>query len=125
MREALAEESYRKSPSQRRRLVYGKRMEGLDEVMEDEGMDANIQAMFTPVDIYDGDIELMLNHFTSPLSPLLAVTFYKYYITDTTFVDGQKCVELSFVPANQQSYGFTGRMYLRADEVCNDRFAAC
>lgn len=115
MREALAEESYRKSPSLRRRLVTGKRMEGLDEVMEDEGMDANIQAMFTPVDIYDGDIELMLNHFTSPLSPLLAVTFYKYYITDTTFVDGQKCVELSFVPANQQSYGFTGRMYVSLD----------
>lgn len=115
MREALAEESYRKSPSLRRRLVYGKRMEGLDEVMEDEGMDANIQAMFTPVDIYDGDIELMLNHFTSPLSPVLAVTFYKYYITDTTFVDGQKCVELSFVPANQQSYGFTGRMYVSLD----------
>lgn len=115
MREALAEESYRKSPSQRRRLVTGKRMEGLDEVMEDEGMDANIQAMFTPVDIYDGDIELMLNHFTSPLSPLLAVTFYKYYITDTTYVDGQKCVELSFVPANQQSYGFTGRMYVALD----------
>lgn len=115
MREALAEESYRKSPSLKRRLVKGKRMEGLDEVMEDEGMDANIQAMFTPVDIYDGDIELMLNHFTSPLSPVLAVTFYKYYITDTTFVDGQKCVELSFVPANQQSYGFTGRMYVSLD----------
>ena len=115
MREALAEESYRKSPKQTRRLVTGKRMEGLDEVMEDEGMDANIQAMFTPVDIYDGDIELMLNHFTSPLSPVLAVTFYKYYITDTTFVDGQKCVELSFVPANQQSYGFTGRMYVSLD----------
>lgn len=115
MREALAEESYRKEPSLKRRLVKGKRMEGLDEVMEDEGMDANIQAMFTPVDIYDGDIELMLNHFTSPLSPVLAVTFYKYYITDTTVVDGQKCVELSFVPANQQSYGFTGRMYVSLD----------
>ncbi|MBR1766029.1 MAG: carboxypeptidase-like regulatory domain-containing protein [Bacteroidales bacterium] len=115
MREALAEESYRRSPSLKRRLVTGKRMEGLDEVMEDEGMDANIQAMFTPVDIYDADIELMLNHFTSPLSPLLAVTFYKYYITDTTFVDGQKCVELSFVPQNQQSYGFTGRMYVSLD----------
>lgn len=115
MREALAEESYRKDPSLKRRLVKGKRMEGLDEVMEDEGMDANIQAMFTPVDIYDGDIELMLNHFTSPLSPVLAVTFYKYYITDTTYVDGQKCVELSFVPANQQSYGFTGRMYVSLD----------
>ena len=115
MREALAEESYRKSPSQRRRLITGKRMEGLDEILTDEGIDENIRVMFTPVDIYDGDIELMLNHFTSPLSPVLATTFYKFYITDTTFVDGQKCVELSFVPANQQSYGFTGRMYVSLD----------
>lgn len=115
MRELLAEESFRHKPKLNRRLITGKRMEGLDEVLDDEGMDANIQAMFTPVDIYDGDIELMLNHFTSPLSPLLAVTFYKFYITDTTVVEGQKCVELSFVPANQQSYGFTGRMYVSLD----------
>ena len=115
MRELLAEESYSKSPKHQRRLVIGKRHEGLDEVLSDEGIDENIRAMFNPVDIYDGDIELMLNHFTSPLSPVLAVTFYKYYITDTTYVDGQKCVELSFVPANQQSYGFTGRMYVSLD----------
>lgn len=115
MREALVEESYRKSPSQHRRLITGKRMEGLDEVLTDEGIDENIRVMFTPVDIYDGDIELMLNHFTSPLSSLLAVGFYKYYITDTTFIEGQKCVELSFVPSNQQSYGFTGRMYISLD----------
>lgn len=116
MRELLAEESYQRSPKQRRRLVTGKRMEGLDEVLSDEGVDENIRQMFTPVDIYDGDIELMLNHFTSPLSPVLATTFYKFYITDTTYVDGQKCVELSFVPANQQSYGFTGRMYISLDK---------
>lgn len=115
IRELLAEESYRKSPRQTRRLVTGKRMEGLDEVLNDEGIDENIRAMFNPVDIYDGDIELMLNHFTSPLSPILSVGFYKYYITDTCLVDGQKCVELSFIPSNQQSYGFTGRMYVALD----------
>ena len=115
MREALVEESYRRSPKQQRRLITGKRMEGLDEVLTDEGIDENIRVMFTPVDIYDGDIELMLNHFTSPLSPVLGTTFYKFYITDTTFVEGQRCVELSFVPANQQSYGFTGRMYVSLD----------
>lgn len=115
MREALVEESYRKSPKQQRRLVTGKRMEGLDEVLTDEGIDENIRVMFTPVDIYDGDIELMLNHFTSPLSSVLGTTFYKFYITDTCLVEGQKCVELSFIPANQQSYGFTGRMYVSLD----------
>lgn len=115
MREALVQEAYRRDPQLNRRLIVGKRMQGLDEVLSDEGIDENIRQMFNPVDIYDGDIELMLNHFTSPLSSVLAVSFYRFYITDTTEVDGQKCVELSFVPSNQQSYGFTGRMYVSLD----------
>ena len=115
MRESFVEQSYRKSPHEMRSLVTGKRCEGVDEILTDEGIDENMDAMFTPIDIYDADIELMLNHFVSPLSPLLAVTFYKYYITDTLFVDGQRCVELSFVPANKQSYGFTGQMYISLD----------
>ena len=115
MREALAQEAYRRDPKLSRRLIVGKRMQGLDEVLSDEGIDENIRQMFNPVDLYDGDVELMLNHFTSPLSSILAVSFYRFYITDTTEVDGQKCVELSFVPSNQQSYGFTGRMYISLD----------
>lgn len=115
MREALVREAYRRDPKLNRRLIIGKRMQGLDEILSDEGIDENIRQMFTPVDLYDGDIELMLNHFTGPLSPVLATTFYRFYITDTTEVEGQKCVELSFVPSNQQSYGFTGRMYISLD----------
>ncbi|MBP3764141.1 MAG: carboxypeptidase-like regulatory domain-containing protein [Bacteroidales bacterium] len=115
MRESFKEQSYRKKPQQLRTLTTGHRMEGVDEVLSDEGIDENLQAMFSPVDIYDGDIELMLNHFVSPLSPLLATTFYKFYITDTLDVDGQRCVELSFVPSNKQSYGFTGQMYVSLD----------
>lgn len=115
MRESFKQQSYRRQPQQMRTLTTGHRMEGVDEVLSDEGIDENLQAMFMPVDIYDADIELMLNHFVSPLSPLLATTFYKFYITDTTEVDGQRCVELSFVPANKQSYGFTGQMYVSLD----------
>ena len=115
MRESLKEQSYRRRPQQLRTLTTGYRMEGVDEVLSDEGIDENLKAMFSPVDIYNSDIELMFNHFTSPLSPLLATTFYKYYITDTLDVEGQRCVELSFVPANKQSYGFTGQMYISLD----------
>lgn len=115
MRESFKEQSYRQKPRQLRTLTTGHRMEGVDEVLTDEGIDENLAAMFMPVDIYDGDIELMLNHFVSPLNPLIATTFYKYYITDTLEVEGQRCVELSFVPANKQSYGFTGQMYISLD----------
>ena len=112
MRETMMRETFRNKPRQRRTLIEAYRMEGLDEMLGQEGLDESIGAMFAATDIYDNDIELMLNHFVSPLSSTLAVTFYKYYITDTVDVDGTRCVELSFIPANKQSYGFTGQMYI-------------
>lgn len=115
IRETTGLQSYRQSPHQQRTLLTARRIEGIDRLLGEEGLDANIDAMFVPVDIYDGDIALMLNHFVSPLSPTLAVAFYRYYITDTVVVEGQRCVELSFVPASSQTYGFTGRMYVALD----------
>lgn len=115
MREIMMQQSWRRRPRQNRTLITAKRMEGVDQVLGQEGIDESISAMFVPIDIYDNDVEIMLNHFVSPLHTTLATTFYKYYITDTTDIDGVNCVELSFVPANQQSYGFTGRMYIALD----------
>lgn len=115
MREMMMQQSYRRKPRQNRTLLTAKRMEGVDQVLGQEGIDASLSEMFVPIDIYDNDIELMLNHFTGPLNTALATTFYKYYITDTVTVNGVTCVELSFVPANVRSYGFTGQMYITLD----------
>ena len=90
-------------------------MEGLDEILGQEGIDVSLSEMFVPIDIYDNTIELMLNRFTSPLSSTLGITFYKFYITDTVEINGTRCVELSFVPANDRSYGFTGQLYITLD----------
>ena len=115
MREVMMQQSYRQRPRQFRTLTTAKRMEGIDEVLGQEGIDASLSEMFVPIDIYDNDIEVMLNHFTSPLNSALATTFYKFYITDTVEEGGQRCAELSFVPANDRSYGFTGQMYVALD----------
>ncbi len=115
MREVMMQQSYRQRPRQFRTLTTARRMEGIDEVLGQEGIDASLSEMFVPIDIYDNDIEVMLNHFTSPLNSTLATTFYKFYITDTVEEGGQQCAELSFVPANDRSYGFTGQMYVALD----------
>ncbi len=117
MRETMMIETYRRSPEQHRTLVTGYRMEGVDQAMDQEGFDESLSEMFTHVDIYDADIELMQNHFVGPLAPIGATTFYHYYITDTADVDGVRCVELSFAPANPESFGFTGHMYIALDST--------
>ena len=96
-------------------VLVARRMLGVDHALENEGLGDELAAMFPPVAIFESDIDLMLNKFVSPLSPVLATTFYRYYLTDTLVEAGERLIELSFLPASKQSYGFTGQMYVRAD----------
>lgn len=89
--------------------------QGVDHLLEREGLAANLDAMFTRVDIFDNTIDLMLNRFVSPLSSSLAVSYYHYYIEDTVTVGGERCVRLMFVPVNRESFGFTGHLHITVD----------
>lgn len=115
LRETLSDRYYQKSPKRAVSYLLARRMQGADEVLDDEGLGPNLEAMFTEVNIFDNDIELMLNKFVSPLSATLATVYYHYFITDTVEVDGVSCVELSFAPVNSRTFGFTGRLYIVND----------
>ena len=111
MSESMEQQSFSHHPKRTRHLITARRSEGLAQYVDKE----NLSVMFKTIDICDNDIELMLNHFVSPLSSTLGTTFYKFYITDTVEIEGKQCVELSFVPVSKESYGFTGRMYVSVD----------
>lgn len=117
LRESLTDHYYQKSPRKNVNYVVARRMQGLDESLDDEGLGTNLEAMFTDVNIFDNDIELMLNKFVSPLSSSLATTYYHYYITDTVTVDSVSCIELTFSPVNSRNFGFTGRLYVVNDST--------
>ena len=117
LRESLADHYYQKSPRKNVNYLYARRMQGVDENFDQEGEGTNLEAMFTEVNIFDNDIELMLNKFVSPLSSTIATTYYHYFITDTVEVDSISCIELTFSPVNSQSFGFTGRLYIVNDST--------
>ena len=117
LRESLADLYHQQSPHREVTYVKARRMQGADEVLDMEGLDANLNAMFSEVNIFNNDIELMLNKFVSPLSTNFATTFYHFYITDTVVIDGFSCIELTFTPVINRSYGFTGRMYIVNDST--------
>ena len=58
----------------------------------------------------------MRNEFVSPFADY-ATSYYKYYLQDTIEVEGEKCVDLAFVPRNAQSFGFTGHLYVTIDST--------
>ena len=115
LRETLSEDYVSGFPRKERQIVVAKRWEGLDELFDNGGMSQNIKAMFQPVNIFQNDVNVMLNRFVSPLSSSLAVSFYHYYIMDTIIIEDTPCIDLAFVPVNSQSFGFTGHLYIVND----------
>ena len=116
VRETLSDQYYRKQPKAEKTITKAKRQQGIDKTLDDGGaITSNLEEIFKGVNIFDNNINILLNRFVSPLSSTLAVSYYKYYIMDTVDVAGDKCVDLAFVPVNSQSYGFTGRLYITLD----------
>lgn len=115
VRETLSDIYYRKNPYALKTFTKAKRLQGVDETMDEGGITTNLEEIFKSIDIFDNNINLLLNRFVSPLSSTLATSYYKYYIMDTVTVGNDRCIDLSFVPFNSESYGFTGRLYITTD----------
>ena len=58
------------------------------------------------VDIYSPTIFLLNNEYTSPLSSI-APTFYHFFISDTTVLNNDTCVVLTFTTANRRDLGLS------------------
>ena len=117
VRESLTDHYYQKSPRKYVNYVTARRIRGAVEVLDEEGLTADLDAMFSDVSIFDNDIEVMLNRFVSPLSSAFATMYYHYFITDTVEIDSTSCIELSFAPVNSRTFGFTGRLYIVNDST--------
>lgn len=111
LREKLSSVHYRRDPKGEKEYVTGLRSSGVDEMLDKQSMQTFYEDVLREVDVYDNDIVLMQTRFVSPLSRI-APDFYKFYLTDTVFVDTTRCVELTFVPRNPSTMGFTGRFYV-------------
>ena len=114
--ETSSEHIYRKQPEAERNFIRGTNSEGVNELFATgDIVNVVLQRFFADVNIYDNSINLLERYFTSPLSSTNAISFYQYYIMDTLDVEGDKCIELSFIPQNPQDFGFSGRLWVLDD----------
>ena len=114
--ETASQKIYRKHPKSEKTIIKGMSSTGVNELFATGDMLSTVlKDVFTDVNIYDNDIRLLQYPFISPISSSDAISFYKFYIMDTTFVDKDKCFHLTFVPNNSQYFGFTGHLYVLAD----------
>jgi hypothetical protein len=116
IREQISDYYYRRSPRSAKTIVRASRHEGLDRMIDDSGILAgNLDEILRGVNIFDNDVNILLNRFVSPLSSVLGLTYYKYYILDSLKIGADSCVMLAFAPFNSESYAFSGYLYVLLD----------
>ena len=113
--ETVSQTIYRKDPHSEKTIVKGMNNSGINELIQTgDILTTLMKDVFTDINIYDDQIRLLQYPFTSPIGKD-AVAFYRYYIEDTVYVDQDLCFHLSFLPNNQQDFGFRGQLYILAD----------
>ena len=115
-RELAATDYFQKRPSRQKQKVHGREWIGIEDFLPDEEVRASLEATLKDVDLFNDKVMIMRNEFVSPFSDI-ATTYYRFYLQDTLLVEGEKCVDLAFVPRNLQSFGFTGHLYITVDST--------
>ena len=114
--EKFSQTYYRKDPKAKKVYVRGENSEGYNTLFTTgDFFNEIIKDAFTDVNIYEDNVRLLKNPFISPISSSQAITFYHYYINDTIEINGQRCIDVAFTPANPQDFGFMGNLYILDD----------
>ncbi len=115
-RELAATDYYQRKPSRQKQKVAGRDWIGIEDFLPDEEVRASVEATLRDIDLFNEKVLIMRNEFVSPFADY-ATTYYRFYLQDTIVVEGDKCVDLAFVPRNLQSFGFTGHLYITVDST--------
>lgn len=114
--ERVSRQIYRRDPRTEKTIIIGKRREGITDFINTGDIVNNMMAdCFTDVDIYEDEVRLLQYPFISPISSKKGISFYRFYMADTLFVDNRQCIKVDFTPNNPQDFGFSGSLYVLAD----------
>ena len=67
--------------------------------------------MYQDIDIYKNTSLLFGQEFVSPLTNSWNA-YYKYYLVDSTYINGHRCYQIQFKPKHYSEFAFTGNMWI-------------
>ncbi len=105
--ESLSDYYYQKSPYHEKEIIKATNVSGI----QDESLLQFSGQMYLRVNIYENFISLFGKQFISPISDF-GLLSYRYYLLDSSFVEGKWCRHLSFKPRRKQELNFTGEMWV-------------
>lgn len=112
--EKLSKNYLRKNPGAQKEYVLGEKKVNYGEFLDNAGISSYLNSLYADINIYDNNIALLNQQFLSPIAGI-APAFYRYFIIDTTELDGIKLIRLNFTPKNPNDLIFRGTMFITLD----------
>lgn len=107
MTETVSDYYYRKNPPDKKEYVKASKVSGV----KNESVSQFLGDMYQNLDIYENTLVLFEKEFISPISNT-GLLFYKYYLTDSAFIDQHWCYKIDFTPRLKQDLTFTGNLWV-------------
>lgn len=105
--ETLSDIYFKNNPKSTREVIKASKISGL----ENESVTQFLGDMYQNIDIYDNYVDIFGKSFVSPISNV-GMVYYKYYLTDSAFLDNQWCYKLKFNPRRKQELTFVGECWV-------------
>lgn len=114
IREVLSTCYHRLDPESDKERRHAVKFTKLTDDFDVTSMNDALDLLYNEIDIYEDQINLLEKQFVSPIAGV-GPDFYRYYIIDTTLVNGKTAINLAFIPAVKGNYGFMGNMFISHD----------
>lgn len=108
---------YRKSTHTKRNNVKAINRQWVPVVAHEQGVRAIVTEFFSDYNLYDNQMTLLMQSFTSPLSSAFSKTIYNYSFDQMVTIDGVPCYKIDFEPVNKQFLAFKGSVYIAGDST--------
>jgi hypothetical protein len=112
--EKISERYLRKDPEASKTRILAEKRVNFGDFLDAKGISSYLNRLYADIDIYENNINILASQFLSPIANM-GPTFYRYYIRDTSEVDGIKLIRLYFTPRNPTDLLFRGVMYVTLD----------
>ncbi len=105
--ETMSNVYFRKNPAALREIISASKISGMDNA----SMAQLLGNSYMKVNLYDNYMTFFEKNFVSPVANF-GLAYYKYYLTDSAFIDHRWCYKLSFKPRRTQELTFTGTLWI-------------
>jgi hypothetical protein len=105
--ESISDFHFRNNPKKKIEIIKASKVSGIENIQ----INQLLGDMYLDMNIYDNYINLFQRSFVSPIANI-ARSYYKFVLTDSTFIDNKWCYKLTFQPKRTGDMTFSGEMWI-------------